>query len=271
MIKLINRNKKYAKSVTLFTTLVLTLVFNSCEDNNLPETGSIEDLTPPKANFEYKSSTKNFRKIFFTNLSASASKFEWTFVNGDTSTEPEPSYIFDDGEGTYPVTLVARDGNDVTDKITLNVTVVNELIPEFQCPSFECSDRSVWGGGNASSPYSGSGSPTPPDGKSGAKISANSTSKFLDQTIDVASDTDYQISFWYVSKNSGNIAGNLLIEDPDDNTAFVQETIPVSAKSSEYETVTYSFKTSASTDRLRFYITAGNVETRYDLVEIKKL
>jgi PKD repeat protein len=271
MIKLVNKNYSYTRLLKVFIILVSITAFSSCEDNTLPDTGDLVDLTPPTANFSYTSSTQNFRTILFTNLSGSASDFVWDFGGGDTSTESEPEHTFANGEGTYPVTLTSTDGNGVSGVITLDVVVVNELIPVFLCPSFECSDRSVWGGGTASSPYSGSGSPTPPDGTSGAKLSANSTSKFLDQTIDVKGATTYQISFWYVSKNSGSVAGNLLIEDATSNSAFINEAIPISATTSTYETIAYSFTTDASTDRLRFYIRAGDVECRYDLVEIKKL
>ncbi len=270
MIRLINKKHKLTNIMSLFIMLVSTIAFISCEENELPETGSIEDLTPPSANFSYVSSTSDFKTILFTNLSASSSDFVWSFGDGGTSTEANPEYTYSAGEGTYSVKLISKDGNDLTDEITLDVSVVDVLIPVFQCPSFECSDRSVWGGGNSSSPYSGSGSPTPADGTSGAKIGANSTSQFLDQTILVSPNTSYVVSFWFVSKSSGTHAGKLLIEDKDDNTAFINENVPLSDNSSTYETISYTFTTGASTENLRFYMTAGDVEARFDLVEIKK-
>ncbi|WP_299062877.1 PKD domain-containing protein [uncultured Polaribacter sp.] len=270
MIRLNNKKYKFTNVMSLLIMLVSSMAFISCEENELPETGSIPDLTPPSANFSYVASTADFKTILFTNLSASASDFTWSFGDGGTSTEANPEYTYAAGEGTYSVKLISKDGNDLTDEITLDVDVVDVLVPVFECPSFECSDRSVWGGGNASSPYSGSGSPTPADGVSGAKISANSTSRFLDQTILVSANTSYVVSFWYVSKSSGTHAGKLLIEDKDDNTAFINENVPLSANSSTYEPISYTFTTGATTENLRFFMAAGDVETRFDLVEIKK-
>lgn len=271
MIKL---NKKYKRNGIMsgFIILLSMIAFTSCEDNILPEIGSIEDLTPPTANFSYVSTQTDFRTILFTNTSSSASTFSWDFGGGDSSTEKDPTYTFTGGEGTYPVTLTSSDGNGVTSTVTLNVEVVDLLIPVFLCPSFECSDRSVWSDGNGST-YSGSGSPTPPDGSGGAKIGANSTSQYLDQTILVSPGTTYTLSFWFVSKSSGTHAGRLLVEDADDNTAYIQENVPLSASTSAYEPITYTFTTNVSTagtQNLRFYMQSGDVESRYDLVELTR-
>lgn len=253
--------RDFYKSVFTILTCCSVLVFTSCDDE-LPGVGSIPDLTPPSAGFSYKSTTSSFKEIQFTNTSISASEFTWDFGDGSTSTDKEPLHVYDAGEGTYTVTLTAKDGNGVLSEFTADVVVVDVLIPEFLCNSFECSDRSVWGS------FSGSGSPTPPDGSTGAKI--NSSSHFLDQTIQVTPGVQYNLSFYYVSK-SGGTAGELLIEDPDNSVTFVDESIPETANSSEYVVKSYTFTTTDDTNNLRFYLLPGEKEARYDLVTIVRL
>lgn len=269
-----NYNITTTKSIKkiLFASLILLLTFSmsSCEDNTLPEAGSKPDLTPPSAKFSYAASPVDYREITFTNESISALDYTWDFGGGNTSTDTNPVFTFS-GEGTFSVSLTAKDGNGVTSQISMDVVVVDILIPAFLCHSFECSDRSPWSDGNGGSTYSGSSGPTPPDGSTGAKLSANSTSKFLGQTIRVSNSTTYQISFWYVSKNSSNIAGRLLIEDADDNSEFLKVDVPISATTGTYEKITYTVTTNATTNNLRFFMGAGNVESRFDLVEIKKI
>jgi PKD repeat protein len=57
-------------------------------------------------------------KVNFVNLSQNATSYSWTFGNGETSTEREPTVIYS-GSGDYTVRLVAADGSrkDSTDKI----------------------------------------------------------------------------------------------------------------------------------------------------------
>ncbi len=254
------------RSLAILSALFLVASVNSCEQFELPEAGSIADLTPPTADFSYTSTTAGYKNIQFSNLSISANDFTWDFGDGKTSTDANPLHVFTDGEGTYSVKLISKDGNGVTDVVSKDVEVVNVLVPAFLCPSFECSDRSVWGS------YSGSGSPTPPDGAGGAKFSANSSSNYLDQTIKVTAKTKYQVSFWYVSKSSGTHAGKLLIEDGDDNSiVYVQENLALSPDASNYIKVIYTITMNKATDNLRFSMKPGDVEARFDLVEIVKV
>ncbi len=248
--------------VKLFCAILIAGVW-ACEDD-LPGVGSIPDLTPPSANFGYKSSINDFKEIEFSNLSISANQFEWDFGDGGTSTDKNPSHVFDAGEGTYQVQLMAKDGNNLMSDTTISVVVVDELVPEFLCKSFECSDRSVWGA------FSGSGSPTPPDGTTGAKI--ESASHLLDQTIKVTPGQKYNLSFYYVSASSvGDDCGDLLIEDPDNSVTFVAQPMSLTSNASDYVRVSFVINTTATTENLRFRLTNGDVTGRYDLVEIAKI
>jgi len=251
-----------------------TSLFVSCEDafrDDLPGANSQADTIFPDANFSYASSQDDFRIVNFTDLSSEASKFSWDFGFGGTSTERDPSFTFP-AAGSYPVTLTASDGNDVTSSITIDVDVIDQLVPIFDCADFNCSPRTPWAGvdrGTTSS-YSGSSSPTPPEGNGGAKIS--SSSQFLDQTILVSSDTEYEIVFWYVSSNvNGASAGRLLIEDADNGDDFRNEDIPVTNQTSAYVETTYRFKTGPATENMRFNIEYGGTEVRVSKISIERI
>jgi len=96
----------------------------SCDfEFDLPESGSIEDLTPPSSVFtatqsdvtlteseEFDTDTVNWRNVSFGNLSTSATSYEWDFGDGNTSTEFEPTNTYDtDTDATYTVTLTVED------------------------------------------------------------------------------------------------------------------------------------------------------------------
>jgi PKD repeat protein len=273
---MINKINIYRKITLLLFSFVAASFFVSCVGDelfrdDLPDANSKPDTVLPSANFDYASDQENFRKIFFTDLSSEANTYSWDFGGGATSTLKDPTHTFEDGEGSYPVTLTASDSNNESSSITIDVEVVDELVPIFQCPSFECSPRTPWAGDQrgGTSTFTGSSGPTPPDGSTGAKIS--SSSQYLDQTILVSSDTTYEIIFWYVSTPGSTNGGKLLIEDADNGDDFINEDIPASATSGQYYEISYRFTTGATTENLRFDIEYGGFECRYDLVSIDKV
>ncbi|MFZ7137462.1 MAG: PKD domain-containing protein [archaeon] len=57
----------------------------------------------------------------------------WDFGDGITSTDPNPIHTYSE-EGSYPITLLITDDDDLTDSITVEINVVEqneEAIPEF--------------------------------------------------------------------------------------------------------------------------------------------
>ena len=271
---MINKKNIYRKSTQVLFSLVAASFFVSCVGDELfrdalPDANSKPDTVLPSANFDYASDQEDFRIVFFTDLSNEANTYFWDFGGGATSDLKDPTHTFA-GEGSYPVTLTASDSNNESSSITINVAVVDELVPIFQCPSFECSPRTPWAGDGSqgTSTFTGSSGPTPPDGATGAKIS--SSSQFLDQTILVSPSTSYEIVFWHVSTTGAPNGGKLLIQDADSGQNFKNEDIPKSALAGAYEEITYSITTAATTENLRFRIDFGGGETRYDLVSIRK-
>ena len=272
---MINKNNIYRKITLVLFSIITVSFFVSCVGDEafrdaLPDANSKPDTVLPSANFDYASDQENFRKVLFTDLSNEANTYAWDFGGGATSDLKDPTYTFDAGEGTYPVTLTASDSNNETSSITIDVKVVDELVPIFQCPSFECSPRTPWAGDQrgGTSTFTGSSGPTPPDGSTGAKIS--SSSQYLDQTILVSPSTTYVITFWHVSTPGSTNGGKLLIQDADSGQNFKNENIPASAISGAYEEISYSITTGATTENLRFNIEYGGSETRYDLISIDR-
>jgi PKD repeat protein len=126
------------KTGGIFSLLfILGLAFVSCEgEYPLPEAGSIEDATLPRADFSASQSNilEDYRIVTFTNQSVSSTDVTWDFGTGDTSTESNPTYTFEDGEGTYSVTMTVSDKNGESDAITKEVEVIEPEEPDAPDP-----------------------------------------------------------------------------------------------------------------------------------------
>jgi PKD repeat protein len=205
------KNKIYIfrKTTLLLLSFVIASCISSCDESlfrdDLPDANSKADTIFPEANFSYAPIQDDFRTIKFTNLSAEASTFSWDFGGGNTSTEEDPSFTFEDGEGTYPVTLTAIDGNGVTGTSTIEVIVVEgPFQPIILEPGFE-DDTLPEGGGDGRDSWRNSdlggviqitGSPVT-FGDQGAKLPVPAGDRVGYQEITVEPDTNYDLRFWY--------------------------------------------------------------------------
>jgi len=85
---------KFNQSTLFLLIFSLTALVGCRED--LPGVGSIEDETPPSADFTFgQFSPSNYLEVTFSNLSESATDFEWDFGDGNSSTEEEPTHVYD--------------------------------------------------------------------------------------------------------------------------------------------------------------------------------
>ncbi len=222
----------------LFTFICLT----SCDfDFVLPEAGSIADATLPSAAFSFsQTSPDDFRIVTFTNESASSTDFSWDFGTGDTSTESDPSYLFEAGEGTYTVTLTVSDKNGVSDQITQDITVIEPEEPDAIVPTVLNGDftngQDDWKVSSftdgTTSPFNSSsdGSNIDYDGNdTGAKTPgakwtmstsggplASSSSRYAYQAFTVSANTTYILEWEYAIKDDP------AIEVEDGDRCFVQ-------------------------------------------------
>ncbi|PTL99810.1 MAG: hypothetical protein DA394_06060 [Candidatus Arcticimaribacter sp.] len=227
--------KKFNNNFTLkaisvpFALLVNFLflgVMISCEKTELPETGSIADLTPPSASFSAVESD-DFLIYNFSNTSKSATDYTWDFGNaGASSTEKEPSYTYP-AEGVYTVTLIATDKLNQSDTFSAQVTVVEPPEPPAIAPEILNGDFndgqdnwkvSTFTGGttspfNSSSDgenlnYDGSdnGSKTAGakwTGGTSAGPNLSGSTRFAYQALTVSPGRDYVLEYSYSVKTGG--------------------------------------------------------------------
>lgn len=259
---------KQVKTYMIRPVLMLLLIAGITQcDFPLPEEGSLPDLTPPSASFTYKVQGSNYLAVDFINSSISASDYLWDFGDGNTSTEFSPTHEYA-AVGTYTVKLTASDKLEKTDVKSTEITIKKAFSPTILNHSFEDSDRSPWAYGSTSkSTYTGSGSPTPPDGTSAAKLS--NSSQFCRQAITVEAKKKYTVSFHYVTK--AGFSGKVIIsKDAGNNTigeVIKEKALPTTPNASSYfpEQITFESGTSTSIVIQLEYVDG---ELRYDYVTI---
>ena len=281
--------KIFSKSILWLTMVFVTSIAVSCVGDEifrdeLPDANSIEDTVFPGANFSYASSADDFRTINFTNLSTEAVSFLWDFGGGNTSTEEDPTFTFDAGEGTYPVSLTATDGNDVSGTTTIEVVVVEgPFQPIIVEPGFE-DDTLPTGGGDGRDSWRNNdlggviqitGSPVT-FGDQGAKLPLPAGDRIGYQEITVDPDTNYDLSFWYtmlsgssdprlivsilgVTENGGTFEN---LQDVADGT-IASVTVTNDEEPSVYIQQKLSFNSGAN-NSIAIFFTNGGVEARLD-------
>ena len=116
-------SKFFTKANALILGILAIGLIYGCEFE-LPGPGSKPDETPPDAAFTYASDAEDFKKIKFTNQSAESLSYLWNFGGGNTSTEVDPVFTFA-AEGTYEVTLTAKDGLEQVSVFTQEVVVAS--------------------------------------------------------------------------------------------------------------------------------------------------
>lgn len=278
------------KTKLLLSMLVTAFIIASCVNDglfrdDLPGANSKVDEIFPEANFSYASSSDDFRIINFSNLSTEAATFFWDFGDGNTETDQNPSFTFESGQGTYPVTLTATDGNGEVGTVSIDVIVVEgPFQPVILEPGFEDGTLPNGAGGDGRDSWRNSdlggviqitGSPVT-FGDQGAKLPLPAGDRIGYQQIVVEPDTNYDLAFWYtmfsgsadpsvtvsvlgVTQNgatfttleevaSGTIA-SITVTDDEDPDAYVQATL--------------SFN-SGINNAVAIFFTNGEVEARLD-------
>jgi len=122
-------NSKTIRALRSFFVVAAIITYTSCEDNILPEAGSIPDLTPPEAGFSATQGAgpnDEWKTYTFANLSTGATMYSWGFGDGNSSTSFEPLNTFP-GEGTYTVTLTASDNLGVESTFSEVIVVVQPI------------------------------------------------------------------------------------------------------------------------------------------------
>ena len=188
----------------------------------LPEANSKADLKPPVANFS-ATETPDYLTYTFSNTSSSATEYAWNYGDGKTSNAKDGENTFP-AEGTYTVTLTAKDKLGKTSIYSAEITVVKPLIPPSIIPEILNGDfnngsdnwkfSSFTGGTTSPFNTSGDGSFTNYDGSdngsktAGAKWTkstsagayVSSSTRYAYQEIVVTPNTNYVLEFEYAIK-----------------------------------------------------------------------
>ena len=116
-----NPTHTYAATGNYTVRLIVTDA-NGCKDT-LTRTAYIH-ITNVQAHFTMSDSTANCPPLTvnFTNTSISATSYFWTFGNGSTSTQIDPTAVFST-PGTFTVTLKAFAGSGCVDSFSKTVTI----------------------------------------------------------------------------------------------------------------------------------------------------
>lgn len=233
-IKKATRSLKLLLSTAIFFAMILISSLVSCEQYELPEAGSIADLTPPSAGF-ISALDGSYLKFKFTNVSVSATDYAWSFGDGNTSTEMSPTHTYA-GEGSYTVTLTAKDKLGVTSTATEVVEVVKPPVPVIKLPEvlepgFDKGNdsRYAW----RTSDFQRAGidgviqiSTTKHEGTNSAKL-PNDDSRFGYQVLDgFSQNATYVLTYWYRMKNGKAGTGLLNVSMVKPLTAWNLSTLP---------------------------------------------
>nr|WP_298793802.1 PKD domain-containing protein [uncultured Allomuricauda sp.] len=279
----------FKRTKLLLATLVVASIVVSCVGDELfrdelPGANSKVDTVFPEANFSYASSSDDFRTINFTNLSTEALQFAWDFGDGNTSSDEDPSFTFSDGEGTYPVSLTATDGNGMSGTTTIDVIVVEgpfqPIIVEagFEddtLPAGGGDGRDSWRNNDLGGVIQITGSPVT-FGDQGAKLPVPAGDRIGYQEITVDPETNYDLSFWYTML-AGSSDARLIVsvlgvtqnggtfETLDDvtNGTLASVTVTNDDEPDVYVQQKLSFN-SGDNNTIAIFFTNGDVEGRLD-------
>lgn len=232
-------NIKTYLSTTIKSAMALVLMasLSSCEpsgfENDLPESNSKQDLTPPAASFS-ASESEDYLTWTFGNSSSSATTYSWDYGDGNTSTGTDGENTFPD-EGTYTVSLTASDKLGATSSFSMVVVVEEPAVPAAINPEILNGDFTAgqddWkfsdftGGKRDPFNSSGDGSNTLYDGTDngsrtpGAKwtngtsagIYLSSSTRIAYQAITVSPGRKYVLEYEYAIKNDNDTNGGAKI------------------------------------------------------------
>ncbi|QMU64934.1 MAG: PKD domain-containing protein [Flavobacteriaceae bacterium] len=283
-----NINNRISKIAISLLTLAVTTLYIACEDNTLPEVGSIPDLTPPTANFSATqgSGAGDAWKVYtFANLSTSVTDYSWNFGDGNTSTAVEPTNTFP-GEGTYTVTLTASDKLGVTNTHSQAIEVVEPQAPVIIVPpileaSFE--DGTLDGGtgdGRDSWRNSSMGgviqiTSSPVHEGSQASKYPSAGDRIAYQELGVSPNSDYILTYWYTIKTSpvGSITVSVLAGGGFTNVADIPAATIASFEGTDqssantYVKVDLPFNSGANST-VSIFVTNQGAEARLDSFSI---
>ncbi len=277
---MINIKNLIDTKVWMVLAVAATFSLSSCSDFELPEAGSIPDLTPPSAAFGATVSPENNLQINFANLSSSATDYVWEFGDGNTSTDKDASNTYPD-VGQYTVTLTASDKLGAT-STTSQIVVVEEqkaIVPIILESGFEDGTLPDGSGDGRDSWRNDMGgviqitSSPVYQGEQAAKF-PSAGDRVGYQALTVSANTDYVVTYYYTMKESGEgsmnvaiLSGGITDLDQAEAATIVKEEGKDQADADTYTKVDLRFNT-GDTTTIAILMTNVGVESRVDEVSI---
>ncbi len=270
------------KNILKFSLIAfLTVAFLSCEEEMLPDAGSLPDETPPEAAFSYEVDAAYFQTVNFLNSSVSSTTYAWDFGDGNTSSEKNPTHSYD-GEGTYTVKLTASDALNQSDEYVGEVVIVEpEEIPlptileagfeDNSLPDGTGDGRDSWRS-SFTDPIQISSSPVH-DGEQAGKLPAYEGRVAL-QMIDVVPDNEYNLSFYYTMKADPGTFTVAIVDSEVMDFYEIEDATIASIELSDdadpdtYEKATLTFN-SGSNSTVGICLYTDIVEVRFDNFEFE--
>jgi PKD repeat protein len=277
---MINLKKLVNTKVLMVAAVAMTFSMFSCSDFELPEAGSIPDLTPPSAKFGAVVSPESNLKINFANLSTSATDYQWDFGDGNSSTSKDASNTYAE-IGQYTVTLIASDKLGAT-STTSQIVVVEEqkaILPIVQEAGFEDGTLPDGSGDGRDSWRNDLGgviqitSSPVYSGEQAAKF-PSAGDRVAYQALTVSANTDYVVTYYYTMKEDGDGSMNVAIlgggiTDLDEAAAatIIEKIGTDQTDADTYVKVDLFFNTGDNTT-IAILMTNVGVESRVDEVSI---
>ena len=280
MYTMINLNKLINTKVLMVVAVAMTFSMFSCSDFELPEAGSIPDLTPPSAKFGAVVSPDNNLTINFANLSTSSTDYMWDFGDGNTATSKDAPNTYPD-IGQYTVTLIASDKLGATSTASQIVVVEEQtaILPVVQEPGFEDGTLPDGSGDGRDSWRNDLGgviqitSSPVYSGEQAAKF-PSAGDRVGYQALTVSANTDYVVTYYYTMKEDGDgsmtvaiLGGGITDLDQAEAATLVKKVGTDQTDDSAYVKVDLFFNTGDNTT-IAILMTNEGVESRVDEVSI---
>jgi len=275
------------KFASLYCAVVLLAVFLMRCESDLPEAGSIADLTPPQSGFSFRQDPEDQLLVSFTNESRSAIIFEWDFGDGNTSTETDPVNTYSEF-GTYTITLISSDKLGVVDTLMQDIDILEgpfqPIIFEFGFEDFspgagDCRNgtgradgRDCWLNDDLGGVIQITSSPVQ-SGEQAAKLPGPESSERIGyQLIRVDTAQDYRLSFFYTLQNDqpggfvtvSVLNGPVSTQEEADNAVIGSFTGTNQEDPQTYTPGAITFNSGESDTVAIYFYNRGSVEARLD-------
>ncbi|RNI36643.1 PKD domain-containing protein [Hanamia caeni] len=119
------QNPSHLYNDTGFFSVTLIAINNGCADT-LTNKSQVH-INPPVARFTYQATCSTPRQVIFKDQSVGADYWLWNFGDGTTSTEQNPSHVYNN-PGLYEVTLtVTNQASGCSESKTISVKIIREI------------------------------------------------------------------------------------------------------------------------------------------------